>query len=186
MIRPSATSAPGRTEFPLASPAAGWLAWCMKKSIPAFLLCIGLLASCDPEGTGGERPDTLVSEYDQSEMDQAIATARSRIDEFLAALEKGGADMYSVKAPITDANGTEHFWLTDVNFENGVFTGAVGNDPGIVENVEFGQSWSVKKDEISDWMYTVGEKIHGGFTIDPLLGSFPEEEAEAMRARLVR
>lgn len=159
----------------------------MKKLILASILCV-LFASCKKQEAlvPEVMPETLTSEYDESEMDLAIAKARSNVDEFLTALEEKSADSYSVKAPITDENGTEHFWLTEVSFADGTFTGSVGNDPGIVRNVEFGQSWEVKKEDISDWMLTRGEKIHGGFTIDPLLDSFPKEEANALRENLVR
>jgi uncharacterized protein YegJ (DUF2314 family) len=137
-------------------------------------------------GCSDQRPDTLVSSYDQNAMTTAISTAKARVDEFIAVLQANGADSFSVKAPITDSHGTEHFWIVDVSFKDGVFTGKVGNQPGIVKNVQFGQEWRIAKADISDWMYARGEKIHGGFTIDPLLGSYPKDEADAMRARLVR
>jgi uncharacterized protein YegJ (DUF2314 family) len=35
-------------------------------------------------------------------------------------------------------------------------------------------------------MYMKAKKIHGGYTIDPLLVTMNKAEAEAMRARLVR
>lgn len=142
-----------------------------------------LLAGCSGPAT---KPETLVEQYDEAEMGRAIATARSKVGEFLAALEKGDADSFSVKAPITDPNGTEHFWITDVTFKDGSFTGLIGNDPGVVRNVRYGQSWTIKQDEISDWMFLRGEKIHGGFTIDPLLPTFPKDKADALRAQLVR
>ncbi len=133
-----------------------------------------------------EEPETLVREFEEGAMDAAITTARGKIDEFLSVLETQSADFYSVKAPITDENGTEHFWLTEVTYADGVFSGVIGNEPGIVGNVNFGQLWSVQRDEISDWMYTRDEKIHGGFTIDPLLSSYPKAEADALRDKLVR
>ncbi|MCV5961615.1 DUF2314 domain-containing protein, partial [Escherichia coli] len=37
-----------------------------------------------------------------------------------------------------------------------------------------------------DWMYTRGDKIYGGYTIDPLLATYPKEEADELRAKLVR
>lgn len=132
------------------------------------------------------KPETLVEQYDEAEMDRAIATARSKVGEFLAVLEKGDAETFSVKVPITDPNGTEHFWITDVTFKDGSFSGLVGNDPGVVRNVRYGQSWTVTQEEISDWMFLRDGRIHGGYTIDPLLPTYPKEEADAMRARLVR
>ena len=44
----------------------------------------------------------------------------------------------------------------------------------------------IKKEDISDWMYTRGDKIYGGYTIDPLLVTYPKEEADELRAKLVR
>ena len=131
-------------------------------------------------------PETLTEEYDESAMDAAIATARSRVDEFIKVLDAKGADTFSVKAPIKDGDDTEHFWIVDVSYADGVFSGEIGNEPGIVTNVKAGQAWQIQKDEITDWMYTKGDLIHGGFTIDPLLDSFPKDEADALRSKLVR
>jgi uncharacterized protein YegJ (DUF2314 family) len=128
----------------------------------------------------------LAEEYDEKEMERAIATARERMDEFLEVLKAKDADSFSVKAPITDENGTEHFWITDVTYAEGTFSGLIGNDPGIVKNVKMGQPWKVAEAEISDWMFMRGEMIHGGFTIDPLLESYPKEQADQLRSKLVR
>jgi uncharacterized protein YegJ (DUF2314 family) len=147
----------------------------------AFLMAVLLLAGCS------KKPDTLVSEgYDEKEMDAAIARARRETDDFLKVLEAGTADSFSVKVPITDDHGTEHFWITDITYKDGQFHGKIGNDPGIVKNVKLGQDWSVKREDISDWMYVRGERIHGGYTIDPLLSEVEKTEAEALRKKLVR
>lgn len=161
----------------------------MKRLFTLFaviLMSVGCSKNHKEQADDSAKPETLTEEYDESEMDAAIATARSRVDEFLKVLGEGGADSFSVKAPIKDGEMTEHFWIVDVSYEDGVFSGEIGNDPGVVQNVKMGQKWEIKKDEISDWMYTKGELIHGGFTIDPLLGSFPEDQAAALRAKLVR
>lgn len=60
-------------------------------------------------------------------------------------MNKKDADTFAVKAPITDHGRTEHFWLTDVTYSNGMFIGVISNDPGIVTNVEYGQEWKIKK-----------------------------------------
>lgn len=133
-----------------------------------------------------KKPETLAGDYDQAEMDAAISRARSETDVFIKVLASNDADSFSVKAPITDSNGTEHFWITDVRFVDGMFIGLVGNDPGIVKNVRFGQEWKIKKEEISDWMYIRSDRIHGGYTIDPLLATFPADQADALRKKLVR
>lgn len=149
-----------------------------------------MLAGCSESGRkpadDSSTPETLTDAYDDAAMDAAIATARSRVDEFLKVLEENGADSFSVKAPVQDGDATEHFWIVNVSYADGVFSGEIGNDPGIVSNVRLGQAWNIGKNEISDWMYTRGDRIHGGFTIDPLLDSFPKEKADALRAQLVR
>ena len=147
-------------------------------SLGALIL---ILAACSKD------PETLVREgYDEAQMEAAIARARREVDEFVKVLAARDADSFSVKAPIKDGNGTEHFWITDVRYEKGEFVGKIGNDPGIVENVKIGQEWRIKKDEISDWMYVRGEKIHGGYTIDVLLPTMEKGEGDALRRRLVR
>lgn len=153
----------------------------MRAFIPVLVLVVASLAGCQ------KTPETLVrSDYDQKAMDAAIARARRETDDFLKVLAARDADSFSVKAPITDSNGTEHFWITDVIFENGSFVGRIGNDPGIVKNVTLGQAWTIKRDEISDWMFVRGDRIHGGYTIDPLLSSWDKTKADELRVRLVR
>ena len=134
-----------------------------------------------------KKPETLVTgDYDEKAMDAAIERARAEVDTFIKVVEAGEGQSLAVKAPIKDANGTEHFWLTGVTYADGTFSGKIGNEPGVVQNVKFGQSWEIKKSEISDWMYHKGDKIHGGYTIDPLLPTMPEAEAALMRQKLVR
>ena len=142
-----------------------------------LVIWLGLLCSCN------KTPDTLVkSGYDQSEMDAAIARARSEVDVFMDELSKRNGTDFSVKAPIQDKGETEHFWLTDVEFRDGEFTGLIGNEPGIVGNVQLGQKWTIKKAEISDWMFMRDGKMHGNYTMRPLLKTMPAEEAAKFRS----
>ncbi len=130
-------------------------------------------------------PETLVeSGYDQNEMDQAIETARSKVDSFLTALSTPTGEDHAVKAPIKDDETVEHFWLIDVVYKDGSFTGTINNDPGLVSNVKFGQRWTLKKAEISDWMYMKDGKMHGNYTMRPLLKTLPDHEAAQYRSML--
>jgi uncharacterized protein YegJ (DUF2314 family) len=97
--------------------------------------------------------------------------------------ESHGTD-FSVKAPIEDSGETEHFWLTDIVYRDGEFQGLIGNDPGMVTNVKLGQRWTIQKSEISDWMFMRDGKIHGNYTMRPLLKTMPEEEAQRFRSML--
>lgn len=155
----------------------------MKIANIALLLVAALVfAGCGQDST--DMPETLVLDYDQSEMDTAMQKAKDTLPEFLVVLKSGEADSFSVKAPITDDNGTEYFWISDITYGEGEFVGTIGNDPGVVENVTYGQAWTVAEGEIADWMFTRGRMIHGGFTIDPLLSESPEDLA--LKACLVR
>lgn len=155
----------------------------MKTKINAIIALLALLCCY----TYAEDPDTLVSGgYSQREMDQAIKRANSELPSFLEELEKADADTYSIKTPITDGDDVEHFWIVDIKYKDGVFSGKVGNDPGIVGNVKFGDHITVNEDEISDWMYMKNGKIYGGYTIDPLLATMSKEEADSYRQILVR
>ena len=130
-------------------------------------------------------PETLVaSGYDEKEMDAAIARAQDEVDAFIAELGSPTGSDHAVKAPVEDNGKTEHFWLVEVEYNDGAFTGQIGNDPGIVKNVEIGQAWTLKKDEISDWMYMRDGKMHGNYTMRPLLKTLPKEEAEELRSIL--
>lgn len=130
-------------------------------------------------------PSTIVtSGYDEQEMDAAIVRAQSEVDSFIAELGSPTGSDHAVKVPIENNGQVEHFWLVNVEYENGTFNGKIGNDPGIVKNVQIDQSWSVEKDQISDWMYMRAGKMHGNYTMRPLLKTMPEEEAEEIRAIL--
>ncbi|MGX9546042.1 DUF2314 domain-containing protein, partial [Escherichia coli] len=69
-----------------------------------------------------EVSDTLVTGgYDKQAMSDAIQHARKETDQFIEIMNKKDADTFAVKAPITDHGRTEHFWLTDVTYSNGMF-----------------------------------------------------------------
>lgn len=152
----------------------------MKHSLVSALALLLMLSVC----SCGTEPETLVTGgYNEKEMEAAIARARAEVDTFIAALAAGEGADFSVKAPIEDGENVEHFWLTDIVYRDGSFEGRIGNDPGMVTNVSFGQSWTVARDEISDWMFFRDEKMHGNYTMRPLLATMSEDEAEMWRSR---
>jgi uncharacterized protein YegJ (DUF2314 family) len=147
---------------------------------PLMLVLLLALAGC-----GGSKPPTLVeSGYDEQEMDAAIARAKKEVDTIIAELASPTGTNHAVKAPIEDKGQTEHFWITDLTFENGEFKGTINNDTGIVSNVKIGQEWTIKKEDISDWMYMRDGKMYGNYTMRPLLKTLPAEEAAQYRSML--
>lgn len=158
----------------------------MMKLLFPLICTLVLFGSCTKSASPSNKPETLTEDFDDAAMDVAIAKARGSVQDFIAVLEAQSAESYSVKAPIKDGEKIEHFWIVDVIYKDGMFTGTIGNEPGFVTTVKYGQKWSLKKEEISDWMYTKNDRIYGGYTIDPLLDSMPADEAKALREQLVR
>jgi len=151
------------------------------KTITTFVVVFLILMCC----SCSKKPETLVEGgYDEQEMDAAIARARKEVDSFIAELSKRNGSDFAVKVPIEDKEEVEHFWLTDIVYRDEKFHGVIGNEPGVVTNVKMGQKWSVKKSEISDWMFIRDGKMHGNYTVRPLLKTMPEEKAEAIKSML--
>jgi uncharacterized protein YegJ (DUF2314 family) len=154
----------------------------MKYSRFGFLIVALILAL---SGCLRFKPETLIdSGYDEKEMDAAIARARSEVDAFIAELQSPTGEDHAVKARITDGDNVEHFWLGDVTYVNGEFRGVINNEPGVVNNVKIGQPWMVKKADISDWLFMRDGKMHGNYTMRPLLKTLPEKEAAKYRSML--
>ncbi|GIW96211.1 MAG: hypothetical protein KatS3mg110_4252 [Pirellulaceae bacterium] len=126
-------------------------------------------------------PDTLFTEFNEQEMEAAIARAKAEVDEFIVELSNPTGTHHSVKVPIRDGETVEHFWMVDVVYRDGYFEGTIDNDPGLVRNVTRGQRWRARKEEISDWMYLKDGKMYGNYTVRPLLGNLPPEEAKKLQ-----
>jgi uncharacterized protein YegJ (DUF2314 family) len=143
-------------------------------------------ASAVEEAVEREVSDPTLSPggYDLAEMDAAIARAQAEVDNFIAILDKRQGYDFSVKAPITDKGQTEHFWMGDVTYDNGVFEGIIDNEPAVVSNVKLGQKWKIKKADISDWSFKRNGKIHGNYTMRPLLKTLPKDDADYFRSLL--
>lgn len=130
-----------------------------------------------------EKPATLTDQYDEEEMKQAIETARSTFDQFLERFRnpQPGDEDFNVKVRIEDENGVEYFWLGDLKLDSEPYSGVIGNEPGIVRNVEFGQVYSFPKSDIADWMYMSNGKMQGNYTLRVILKSMSEDEASEIK-----
>lgn len=165
----------------------------MKQTILVMLALTGLIAGCDspPQQNksgvqgGSERDPVVYIADDDQDMKQAIADARARLPEFWAHYDSPmNEEDFSLKVEINDANGTEFFWALPIERRDGKIYGTINNDPGIVKSVKFGETVEIPPDKIADWMYLKDGKIHGNFTMRPLLKQMSPEEAEQYRAML--
>lgn len=150
------------------------------KTFIHLLIFITLLVNCNND------PETLQRNYDEKEMEAAIEKGRNTFNDFLTRFktQQDGDQDYSVKVKISDDNGTEHFWLTDINLESEPYSGIISNDPGIVKCVKIGQKYSFTFKDISDWMYMNDGKMYGNYTLRVLVKSMPKKQAEAYLAIL--
>ena len=143
------------------------------------VVCVGCKKAAAP--SQGDDPDrTIKVSSTDAEMNGAMARARTEVDTAVVKLQSG-AKKFSIKIPVKDGEHTEHFWLSDVRYQEGVFTGKIDNEPDEVRTVKIGQEVTVPKDEIADWMYFEDGKMHGNYTLRVLMKQMPAAEAEKYR-----
>jgi uncharacterized protein YegJ (DUF2314 family) len=100
-------------------------------------------------------------------MRKAVATARERWPEFVAAFEAGGGENFSVKAPVGHAGRTEFIWIGVTAVEGDRVYGTLANDPADLGPLKLGSKVSVKVSDLNDWCYIdAGKGLVGGFTIE--------------------
>ncbi|SRR5258708_2261523 len=145
--------------------------------IIALLFSIALAAALP----GCSKQDKVVSVAgDDPEMVAAIAKARETLPQFWQAFEKRerGESNFSLKVKITDKQGTEHFWLTEIERTDGKTLGTINNDPDIVANVKLGDRMAIPEADISDWLYMRDGKMVGNYTLRVLFKQMPAKEVE--------
>ena len=150
----------------------------------ASLLGLVLLAGCSGSGTGKDRVVNV--EGDDAEMNAAMATARSKLPEFWQRFDNPvpNESIFAIKVKVTDPNGTEHFWASELHKKDGKIFGAIDNDPNIVKSVSLGQVIEIPEADISDWTYTRDKKMHGNYTLRVLLKTLPVAQADELKKML--
>lgn len=160
----------------------------MKTKLPLLFLC-GLVLAAGVTACSKHQSETDqtigVSEND-TEMNAAIAKARSLLPEFWQTYEKPlkGETDFGLKVKITDGKEVEHFWTTDIERKDGKIYGNIGNDPDLVHNVKLGQRITINEADISDWMYLRGGKMVGNYTLRALFKEMPKDEVEKYKQML--
>ena len=145
--------------------------------LPAILLLAFTIAGCS------DKPKTLIEDYDEEKMEQAMTEARSTLDQFLNRFRnpQPGDEAFALKVRIEDDNGAEHFWLGQLNLDKEPYSGVIDNDPEIVDCVKLGERYSFSKEKISDWMYLSNGKMQGNYTLRVAIESMPPEKAAAIK-----
>ena len=139
-----------------------------------------LLLSC----SACSKKDRVVEvESGDQEMTAAIAKAQETLPEFWRIFGKPehGESDFSLKVAITDANGTEHFWATELERRDGKTLGTINNDPNTVKSVKLGDRVEIPEADISDWLYMKKGKMVGNATLKALFKEMPPEEVEKLK-----
>lgn len=137
-----------------------------------------LLTACDNRRT-------FTDKFDAAEMQQAISQAQAGWDAFVArALNpQPGDEGFNVKVKLTDANGTEHLWLSEVKLDTEPYVGTVVLDAEILKNVKSGQFCTFTRADVSDWMYRHKGKVEGNHSLRVILKTLPKEHADELKAK---
>ena len=104
-------------------------------------------------------------------MEAAVAEARKRWPEFVAAFEHRPADdeaPFLVKAPFGEGDAVEFIWVKVTGIENDMIYGTLGNEPVDVPSLQEGDRVTVHTADVNDWLCVKNEQPVGGFTIQVL------------------
>lgn len=116
----------------------------------------------------------------------AIAKARSELPNVLQQFIAGALHdaNFTVKVSIKEHNFTEHFWLSETTFSDGIFSGIIESEPQSLSIIKQGDRWTAPIEEVTDWMYAKNQKMYGNYTLRALLPKMPPHEAAKYRAVL--
>jgi len=112
---------------------------------------------------------------------EAIAKAKASSGDFLRAFREKpeGARAFFVKKPYPTPTGVmEHMWISVLEETNGTLKGKVANEADETREVKKGETVSLNISEISDWKYTNGKKLVGGYSIRYFFERMTPQEKE--------
>jgi uncharacterized protein YegJ (DUF2314 family) len=151
----------------------------MALRVLSILFLASLSAGCSDSGSGLQPGDTIgpsddpvtMVDADDPEMAAAEQQARDTLDQFIRALNDPRPAMsdFAVKHEFLQDGTSEHMWIAELSYQNGKFTGTLGNEPQLIDNVEMGQPVTIDRSEVEDWVYFDGEEMMGGYTAKLLM-----------------
>ena len=123
-------------------------------------------------------PDVYNVDDTDAAMNDAIKKANKTLEHFEKAIasKKPEYEYFSIKQRFETANGGEHIWIQDIQFKNGNYMGIVGNEPVSTSEVQLGQTITIDRSKISDWLYFDNGIVQGAYTIKVLRDQMTEEE----------
>ena len=119
---------------------------------------------------------------DDAEMQRAIDKAKENLPVFFAAFEdrSGKYSGFALKQQIVDENGSEHFWLSDIEKKKNTWYGVIANQPHRIECVEAGQKIAVDLSKVTDWGFLEGDDPKGFYTSRALHENLSRKEKKTV------
>ena len=142
------------------------------------------LHSCEKSNYIPADRTTLHQDRDDEKILHITKLARDTLPDFFRHMLRPAKDesnfmvKYPFKADADSGFSMEQLWLRNIQFKDGVYYGVVANMPFYIESIKKGDTISFSMEDISDWMYTSGKKIVGGYSIKYLLEQIPEHSKE--------
>lgn len=136
-------------------------------------------------GRKKEQEPVLTFEAEDPEMLAAIHKAQSTYSEFLAEIDKEqhrivcGFDESLVKYafPADRASaGIEHMFISDLELIGSKLYGLLASSPNKTKKIKAGDRVEIDPARVSDWLYVIEGKGHGGFTFKVMWSRFSDEE----------
>jgi uncharacterized protein YegJ (DUF2314 family) len=136
-----------------------------EESVPGKLRGADPLAALE---SGGLAPVVGVAPNDPRLL-AAVREARRRWPEFVAAFEqRETGQLFSVKVPVREGKQTEYMWLSVSALEHEMIYGRLDNEPVHMKRLHAGDRLRVPVRDLNDWLFTRGDTLAGGFTIEVL------------------
>lgn len=113
------------------------------------------------------KPPLLQVKRDEPAMEQAVAEARRRWPEFVAAfVSRKTTHRFAIKRGFTAPADSHHefMWIQVVDIYEDRITGILDNDPLYVQDLKAGDRIVSRLDDVIDWIYTADENLIGNFT----------------------
>lgn len=130
-----------------------------------------------------ENEPTIYSvESNDKEMNEAIKKANQTLSDFNRILSNPKIEVKALKVKFETPKGTEHIWLSFVEYKNGKYSGVLDNLPEYITEYKIGDKIEIDNNKISDWMYIENGKLFGGYTIKLLRNRMTESEKKQFDA----
>jgi uncharacterized protein YegJ (DUF2314 family) len=131
-----------------------------------------------------QRAPVVQVDAEDPEMKDAIAQAQATLAAFVATLRdpQPGHRDFSIKAFFPDLG--EHIWVADVSHADGVFAGALGNEPVAPTSLHLGDRVSIPEARVTDWKYIQHDVLVGGYSIRVLRDRMDERARRHLDAQL--